>query len=269
MGPDLLLRYVNMFQDEPQVVAVMQAWVGAVTEDVRTGLKGDKSAVLKLRTGQAEVSKKNKRHLDVLVSAGANVDAWIQATELEHDPETLFHLGEAVASCQAITGSISKNYAQSLTSLFAVGHIGALVAADGNACEPLARGARTCENLQMRAVIRFLIAHREEEKDAPVLVLERPYTGVTVKEAMSPRAKKYALELLSKAFALCDKVGAHFLVLDTYEWTDYLQGTQLAPDEFTNWKLESVDGFSPYTYSDALSPSEATLSKNYTMSNVY
>jgi len=77
--PDLLLRYVNMFQDEPEVVAVMQAWVGAVTEDVKNGLKGDKSALLKLRTGKTETSKKNKRHLDALVSAGANVEAWINA----------------------------------------------------------------------------------------------------------------------------------------------------------------------------------------------
>merc|ERR1712187_566769 len=145
--------------------------------------------------------------MGALVSSGANVDAWMQATELEHDPETLFHLGEAVSSCQAITGSLSKRYASALTSLFAVGHIGALVAADGKACEPLARGARTCENLQMRAVIRFLIAHREEQKGAPVLLLEEPYKGVVLKESTSPRAKQAALELLFKAFALCEKVG--------------------------------------------------------------
>merc|ERR1719230_857203 len=106
---------------------------------------------MKLRTEHM----RNKRHLDALKDLGVNVDAWVTADELEQDPETLFHLGEAVASCQAITGTL-WTYSHALTSYLTVGHVGALVAATGKACEPLRHGARTCENLDLRAIIRFL-----------------------------------------------------------------------------------------------------------------
>merc|ERR1712050_209064 len=196
----------------------MRAWVGAVTTDVKSGLKGKDSAVVKLRVGQTAISERNKRHLDALQLVGAKVDAWVTATELEHDPETLLHLGEAVASCQAITGAISQDYAQSLTSYFAVGHIGALVASDGKACEPLARGAKTCENIKMRAIIRLLIGRNSQPK-SPFLLLEKPYKAVGLKSD-SPRAKQAAWHLLSNAFALCHKVKAHLVIANDarYEW---------------------------------------------------
>lgn len=257
-----------MFRSNKKVVTVMQAWVGAVTEDVAKGLTGESSALVKLRTGQVEISKANKRHLDALADVGANVDAWISASELEHDPETLLHLGEAVASCQAITGSISRSYAQSLTSYLAVGHIGALVASNGNACKPLAHGAKTCENMIMRSIVRFLIAQTStDESKAPVLLVERPYTAVGIVRD-SPGALQAGWRLLSNAFALCHKVGADVVIGSEDDWEDYLKGTNVEPEEHRNWKLESVDGFSHTTYSDSARPHETSLSSTYSLGRV-
>merc|ERR1712151_510561 len=226
-------------------------------------------ALFRLRAGESEVSKQNKVHLDALADVGANVNAWLTASELEHDPETLLHLGEAVASCQAITGSISKSYAKSLTSYFAVGHIGALVASDGKACEPLARGAKTCENIKMRAIIRLLIGRNSQPK-SPFLLLEKPYKAVGMKSD-SPRAKQAAWHLLSNAFALCHKVKAHLVIANDgrYEWQAYLEGIKLSMSQHEYLQLESVDGFSPYTYSDSAEDHETSLSTTYEFDHVW
>lgn len=269
--PELLLRYMSMFQHMKQVVTVMRAWVAAVTEDVQKCVKGQESssALFRLRAGQTYVSKKNKRHLDALVAVGANVEAWLSANELEHDPETLFHLGEAVASCQSITSPIARTYAKALTSYFAVGHIGALVAADGPACEPLARGAKRCENMVMRAIIRLLIGKNFQPK-SPFLLLEKPYkVGLVASD--SPRIKQAAWHLLSNAFSLCHKVKAHLVIANDarLEWDEYLRGMQISVMNKWGLKLKSVDGFSPYTYSDSANTHETSLSTTHAYDNAW
>ena len=43
-------------------------------------------------------------------------DAWRASPLLESDPEALFHTGEAVGSCQSITGEMVKESARACTS---------------------------------------------------------------------------------------------------------------------------------------------------------
>merc|ERR1712187_665179 len=184
---------------------------------------------------------------------GAKVDLWEKAPELEQDPETLFHLGEAVASCQAITGTLVQ-YSKALTSYFTVGHIGALVASTGKACEPLRHGARTCENLDLRAIIRFLFGHVQLSGDTqvPVLLLEKPYKAAG-RSSADIRTKQGAWNVLSKAFALCHKLSSDLLISDKFEWRKYIGDLDLEFDiERESWELESAGGLSPYTYSDAV-----------------
>merc|ERR1712048_1258229 len=62
-----------------------------------------------------------------------------------------------------------------------------------------------------------------------------------------------AWHVLSKAFALCHKLGSDLLIQDRYEWSTYMGDLDLAYDiTDERWTLESAGGFSPYTYSDAV-----------------
>merc|ERR1712061_879503 len=74
--------------------------------------------------------------------------------------------------------------------------------------------------------------------------------------------------LLSKAFSLCHRLQADLVIGDKSEWSSYLQDSGISPDAYRDWKLQSVDGFSPFTYSDSASPSETTLNSTYSFSRV-
>ena len=115
------------------------------------------------------------------------VRAWRTSALLERDPETLFHIGEAVGSCQSVTGPYVKDYGRGLLSYLANGHFGILVDADGpDACANMrcTRGAacdgdeKTCSLLRGRAVVRLLLADRGASSgEEAALHLEKFYPG--------------------------------------------------------------------------------------------
>merc|ERR1712187_72902 len=176
----------------------------------------------------------NLLHLNALPVK--SLEAWQKSELLEQSPETLFHIGQVVGSCQSITGSM-MGLNSGLVSYLAVGHFGVLTDTEGtDACVEMP-SEPTCTLLRGRAVVRLLLA----DDNSAALLLEKTYFNP--KQSQSERDQVRA-RLLKKAQQLSDETDAPLYCEDS----DYAANAT----ELRRIRLRSLGGAAPFTYIDSL-----------------
>jgi hypothetical protein len=175
------------------------------------------------------------------------VERWKNSKHLERRPEMLFHIGQAVKSCQSITTEFwpgANQYNSALVSYLTVGHFGVITIWDGeDPCKDVPAEATTCTGLRGRAIIRLLL----RQDNTAALMLEKPYFGSISRDQERVIMKK----LLWKAIDLSNEISAPL-----YTYKKVPEGTAAGWDPCicneVNTELRSLGGLAPVTYVDSL-----------------